>query len=502
MRRRGRNASLEGESLLCEGGEGGGSDCNAQGKLEVGATGGFPADLEKEKFNALHHECPACKMHMDMEECTCEHEAGVWWGARGRLFMFQRHMRRYNELGMAREDPTAHRWRPEKLICDVTWCMPVAAWQTALSDIQAMEQNCLLQILKAHKKVGDPLPSSIIEEYSNWGPDNEIWARIGIPWFPRIKPRCPPEGSHTQGSNVAPPAVSIANSHAEQHSVAPPVAAPTTPKPLHKSSEPLSPSDVKPRWRSEPSLLSRRLQLTTQASWGGERETEVFEKFRILTPFDEVGSLQWLGGTYAAHPQMFPREQSELEWITQKLLPLGILPPHRFITWTQSQWQRTWKHYETFPPGSRTNANSFRQNLMGYTEDLLERPDPMRPEQIDAGWKYCFDWFGGVPSPCSRAHEARVTQHLGKDTKTAGMRVAALQRGVPVSNQAYANRGYGELFPFGKPQWIAADNQSHCSSGIDPCQWDSLPQIPVCDSDADSGADTSATDDDACFEHD
>jgi hypothetical protein len=27
-------------------------------------------------------------MHMDMEQCTCEHGAGVWWGPRGRLFMF------------------------------------------------------------------------------------------------------------------------------------------------------------------------------------------------------------------------------------------------------------------------------------------------------------------------------------------------------------------------------------------------------------------------------
>ena len=304
--------------------------------MELGAAGGFPAGLEPERFNALHHECPACKMHMDMEQCTCEHEAGVWWGPRGRLFMFQRHFRRYNEIGMAREDPTAHRWRPEKLIYDLTWCMPVAAWQTAVSNLQVREQRCLVQIWKAHKKAGDPLLQSIISEYSTWGPDNKIWESLGIPIS---YTRCPPEGSHAQGSSMPAPAVATATRHAEQNSVPPPVVAPTTPLPKHKSSEASSPSDVKPRRCPELTPLSRRLQMTTCKSWGGQRETELFEKFRSLSPFELVGSLQWLGGTYAAHPQFFPREQSELEWITQSLLPLGILPPRRFITWRQFQWQ-------------------------------------------------------------------------------------------------------------------------------------------------------------------
>ena len=98
--------------------------------------------------------------------------------------------------------------------------------------------------------------------------------------------------------------------------------------------------------------------------------------------------------------------------------------------------------------------------------------------------------------------QARVVQHLGTDTKPASMRIAALQRGVPVSNQAYANRGYGKLFPCGEPQWTAADLELPCTSGIDQCQWDSLPDMPLSDSDADSDADTSATDDHAWFEHD
>ena len=114
--------------------------------MELGAAGGYPAGLEPERFNALHQECPACKMRMIWQPCSCEHDAGVWWGPRGRLFMFERHFRRYNEIGMAREDPTAHRWRPEKLIFDITWCMPLVAWQIAVSDIQVMEQQALIQI--------------------------------------------------------------------------------------------------------------------------------------------------------------------------------------------------------------------------------------------------------------------------------------------------------------------------------------------------------------------
>ena len=220
--------------------------------------------------------------------------------------------------------------------------------------------------------------------------------------------------------------------------------------------------------------------MATCKSWGGQRETELFEKFRSLNSFELVGSLQWLGGTYAAHPQFFPREQSEVEWITQNFLPLGILPPMRFITWTQSQWQRMHQNHETFPPRRHANPNEFKMYLMRYTMDKLKRPDPMSPEQIDAGWKHCFDWFGGVPSPCSRPHmlQAQIVQHLGTDTKPASMRIAALQRGVSVSDQAYANRGYGKLVPYADPQWAAPDLQSPCRSSFHRCQWDSLPDLP------------------------
>ncbi len=127
-------------------------------------------------------------MNMDMEQCTCEHGAGVWWGSRGRLFMFERHFRRYNEIGMAREDPTAYRWRPEKLICDFTWCMPLGAWQTAVSDLQVKEQRCLDQTWEKHGKNGWPFQAQTFDDYNNWGPDMSIWASLGIPVSYR---RCP-----------------------------------------------------------------------------------------------------------------------------------------------------------------------------------------------------------------------------------------------------------------------------------------------------------------------
>ena len=169
------------------------------------------------------------------------------------------------------------------------------------------------------KKTGDPLPPIFLREYSKWGAGQQ---NLGKPWHPhflqKLSLRRKPRGRQQRATTTC-----------------------------CCSSEAQSPADVKPRRCPELTPLKRRLQITTCESWGGQRETELFEKFRSLSPFDLVGSLQWLGGTYAAHPQFFPREQSEREWITQTLLPLGILPPRRFITWTQSQWQRGQMNYKT-----------------------------------------------------------------------------------------------------------------------------------------------------------
>ena len=62
--------------------------------------------------------------------------------------------------------------------------------------------------------------------------------------------------------------------------------------------------------------------------------------------------------------------------------------------------------------------------------------------------------------------EARKGQHLGTDTKPASMRIAAPQRRVRVSNQAYANLAYVFFVPFGEPQWTAADLQSPQGSAV------------------------------------
>ena len=95
--------------------------------------------------------------------------------------------------------------------------------------------------------------------------------------------------------------------------------------------------------------------------------------------------------------------------------------------------------------------------------------------------------------------QARIKQHICTDTKPTHMRIVKLQRGEVVANQAYANRGYGQLFPFGKLQWTAAKLESRNSSGV---EWEGLPEMPL-SSPCNSDADVSDMDDDACvLEHD
>ena len=98
--------------------------------------------------------------------------------------------------------------------------------------------------------------------------------------------------------------------------------------------------------------------------------------------------------------------------------------------------------------------------------------------------------------------QARIIQHLGKDTKPTSMRIAKLQRGVVVSNQAVANRGYGELFPPGEPQWTAADLEPPSSSGIDRADWQDFTELPLSSPYSDIDADSSNIDegDEACCE--
>ena len=81
------------------------------------------------------------------------------------------------------------------------------------------------------------------------------------------------------------------------------------------------------------------------------------------------------------------------------------------------------------------------------------------------------------------------------------MRIAKLQRGVVFSTQAVSNRGYGELFPPGRPQWTAANLEPPSSSGIDGGQWEDLLDMPLSSPCSGIDPDPSATDEDAaCFE--
>ena len=94
--------------------------------------------------------------------------------------MFERHFRHYNELGMAREDPTADRWRPEKLIYDYTCYVPLEVWQRAMADLQCKEKRLLTRLRKEAKAEGRAgISQEMIDEYSDWKPDSWIWRQLG-----------------------------------------------------------------------------------------------------------------------------------------------------------------------------------------------------------------------------------------------------------------------------------------------------------------------------------
>ena len=66
----------------------------------------------------------------------------------------------------------------------------------------------------------------------------------------------------------------------------------------------------------------------------------------------------------------------------------------------------------------------------------------MTPEQIEAAWKHCFDWFGGVPSPCTKPHN--TLKFHGVPSPCSSMKFVALER----------NGAAGE------PQWTAVGVES------------------------------------------
>ena len=140
-------------------------------------------------------------------------------------------------------------------------------------------------------------------------------------------------------------------------------------------------------------------------------DTNPFDDYRALNPCSELASsLQWFGGTYAAHPQFFPREQSQPEWIARKMLPIKIMPPRRFVHFCQTQWQRRFPWWGTGDPGRIAHPHEFTHALEDPVNHLL-RPDlasPLSLEQIRESWSAKFEWFGGVPAECGE-HTAKPT---------------------------------------------------------------------------------------------
>ena len=94
---------------------------------------------------------------------------------------------------------------------------------------------------------------------------------------------------------------------------------------------------------SHNSLYSRRILFRPGAQRTAEHNPAPLTPFKIAWPLHPQGdSLQWIGGTYAAHPQFFPREQSTATWIRERLLPLSIAPPRRFeqfMDFSRKRWE-------------------------------------------------------------------------------------------------------------------------------------------------------------------
>ena len=67
-----------------------------------------------------------------------------------------------------------------------------------------------------------------------------------------------------------------------------------------------------------------------------------FKRFKVDWPLHpQLSALQWIGGTYAAHPEFFPRGQLSALWVRERLLPLAIAPPKRlqkFMDFNGKRW--------------------------------------------------------------------------------------------------------------------------------------------------------------------
>ena len=122
-----------------------------------------------------------------------------------------------------------------------------------------------------------------------------------------------------------------------------------------------------------------------------EPQVSPLNPFKIEWPLHPgLDSLQWIGGTYAAHPHLFPREQVSTTWIRDHLLPLSIAPPRRF----QQLLDFSSKRWDCHAQSLTGHAGFAKKRYPGI--DAIEKPLPTCHD-VTKSWQRKFDWFTVAP---------------------------------------------------------------------------------------------------------
>ena len=295
-----------------------------------------------------------------------ENDGGFVWGPEGRLFMFQRHFDVYNHRGMSAEDPQALRWRPEKLLVDYTPMVTSADYMDAFCSLEAAERHWLQRCARSVRDEGAQLHSREVRtEYNVFGPEAQIWEILGLPIYYDL---C----GHRDCPEHADKYSSVGSHHAEDKLHCRPCISCT-----HNS---LYTRRILFRPGGHDGALSNQIVMAN----AGELP---FERFKIDWPLHpQMDALQWIGGTYAAHPQFFPREQLSPSWVQERLLPLGIAPPKRFQMFMDFNGKRWLCHADP--------TDFYRKLYPGIAKD--DRPLPT-PQFISQNWRTKYDWFTIAP---------------------------------------------------------------------------------------------------------
>ena len=344
-----------------------------------------------------------------------DNDGGSVWGPEGRLFMFQLHVDTYNHRGMSAEDPQALRWRPEKLLVDFGPIATASDWVDACCSLEAAERDWLERYAAWHRRArGTPMRGQEIrEEHCTFGPDSELWETIGMPirfdhcWHQECPEHVTSVGSHHTGNEML--------------------------------------SRTRISWLHN-SLYTRRVLFRPGGKRAMEPNASALKPFKIEWPLHPgLDSLQWIGGTYAAHPHLFPREQVSATWIRKHLLPLSIAPPRRF----QQLLDFSSKRWDCHTLSLIGHEGFAKKRYPGIA--AIEKPLPTGHD-ITKSWQRKFDWFTVAP----RLHvpDEQVAAWLGKELSQTGSRAHITQellvqkpggtKVVPATtafmNQAYVER--------------------------------------------------------------